>query len=95
MTGDTVALEVVSGSIVVYDRGGSQMFCHNLRSLQKLAGAGLERFFKLKKYKIRCINSFIPVTSSNRAGVFYVLKQSKRVQVWHQTVILTFNMFFV
>ena len=52
MTGDTVALEVVSGSIVVYDRGGSQMFCHNLRSLQKLAGAGNEHFFKLKKYKI-------------------------------------------
>ena len=35
---DTVALEVVSGNIIVYDQGGAEMFCHSVRYLQKLAG---------------------------------------------------------
>ena len=55
---DTVALEVVGGYIIVYDQRGEEMFCHNLRYLQKLA-----------------------IISSNKAGVFYVLKESKRAQV--------------
>lgn len=38
---DTVALEVVNGNIIVYDQGGAEMFCHNLRYLQKLAGGYL------------------------------------------------------
>ena len=38
---DTVALEVVSGNIIVYDQGGAEMFCHKLRYLQKLAGGCL------------------------------------------------------
>ena len=40
---DTVALEVVSGYIIVYDQRGEEMFCHNLRYLQKLAGGQIVR----------------------------------------------------
>ena len=71
---DTVALEVVSGYIIVYDHRGEEMFCHNLRYLQKLAG-GLDN--KITGEDFLCFS----VISSNKAGVFYVLKESKRAQV--------------
>ena len=74
---DTVALEVVGGNIIVYDQGGAEMFCHSLRYLQKLAGKIIP---PMHGHVICDILSF-SVISSHKAGVFYVLKESKREQV--------------
>ena len=84
---DTVALEVVSGNIIVYDQGGAEMFCHNLRYLQKLAGGNLNISLGF------CNILSFSVISSNKAGVFYVLKDSKRSQVCHCLYYVYYNIF--